>query len=192
MNFEQIIYEVNNRIALITLNRPDQLNAWTVTMMNEFIEALGVADADDNVRVVVVTGEGKAFCAGMDLSVGGNVFGLDESQLPDMADMEARCAGDGKIDSVRDTGGLVALAIYECNKPVIAAINGAAVGIAEPDGLADDSGQHTALLLPGRLPGRCRVDIWPGQYAQPALWPAGDDRFKPPAAARQRCRLAHR
>jgi enoyl-CoA hydratase/carnithine racemase len=113
----------------LTLNRPEHLNAFTVEMAQELIDAFDRASNDDKVRVVVVTGEGKAFCAGMDLSVGGNVFGLDESQLPDMADMEARCAGDGKIDSVRDTGGLVALAIYECNKPVIAAINGAAVGI---------------------------------------------------------------
>lgn len=129
MPYNTLRYEVEDHILTLTLNRPGQLNAFTVEMAQELIDAFDRASNDDKVRVVVVTGEGKAFCAGMDLSVGGNVFGLDESQLPDMADMEARCAGDGKIDSVRDTGGLVALAIYECNKPVIAAINGAAVGI---------------------------------------------------------------
>jgi enoyl-CoA hydratase/carnithine racemase len=129
MPYNTLRYEVEDHILTLTLNRPEHLNAFTVEMAQELIDAFDRASNDDKVRVVVVTGEGKAFCAGMDLSVGGNVFGLDESQLPDMADMEARCAGDGKIDSVRDTGGLVALAIYECNKPVIAAINGAAVGI---------------------------------------------------------------
>jgi len=129
MPYNTLRYEVEDHILTLTLDRPEHLNAFTVEMAQELIDAFDRASNDDKVRVVVVTGEGKAFCAGMDLSVGGNVFGLDESQLPDMADMEARCAGDGKIDSVRDTGGLVALAIYECNKPVIAAINGAAVGI---------------------------------------------------------------
>ena len=129
MPYNTLRYEVEDHILTLTLNRPGQLNAFTVEMAQELIDAFDRASNDDKVRVVVVTGEGKAFCAGMDLSVGGNVFGLDESQLPDMADMEACCAGDGNIDSVRDTGGLVALAIYECNKPVIAAINGAAVGI---------------------------------------------------------------
>ncbi|MEL0162708.1 MAG: crotonase/enoyl-CoA hydratase family protein [Halieaceae bacterium] len=129
MPFNTLRYEVEDHILTLTLNRPEHMNAFTVEMAQELIDAFDRASNDDKVRVVVVTGEGKAFCAGMDLSVGGNVFGLDESLLPDMADMEARCAGDGKIDGVRDTGGLVALAIYECNKPVIAAINGAAVGI---------------------------------------------------------------
>jgi enoyl-CoA hydratase/carnithine racemase len=129
MPYNTLRYEVEDHILTLTLDRPEHLNAFTVEMAQELIDAFDRASNDDKVRVVVVTGEGKAFCAGMDLSVGGNVFGLDESQLPDMADMEACCAGDGKIDSVRDTGGLVALAIYECNKPVIAAINGAAVGI---------------------------------------------------------------
>ena len=129
MPFNTLRYEVEDHILTLTLNRPEHMNAFTVEMAQELIDAFDRASNDDKVRVVVVTGEGKAFCAGIDLSVGGNVFGLDESLLPDMADMEARCAGDGKIDGVRDTGGLVALAIYECNKPVIAAINGAAVGI---------------------------------------------------------------
>lgn len=129
MPFNTLRYEVEDHILTLTLNRPEHMNAFTVEMAQELIDAFDRASNDDKVRVVVVTGEGKAFCAGMDLSVDGNVFGLDETLLPDMADMEARCAGDGKIDGVRDTGGLVALAIYECNKPVIAAINGAAVGI---------------------------------------------------------------
>ena len=63
-DFEQILYEVENRVALITLNRPDKLNAWTVTMMNELIEAFDMADKDDEVRVVIVTGAGRGYCAG--------------------------------------------------------------------------------------------------------------------------------
>ena len=129
MSYNTLRYEVADNILTLTLDRPEQLNAFTVEMAQELIDAFNRASNDDDVRVVVVTGAGKAFCAGMDLSVGGNVFGLDESQTPDMAEMEQRCAGDAVIDSVRDTGGLVTLAIYDCNKPVIGAINGAAVGI---------------------------------------------------------------
>lgn len=129
MSYNTLRYEVADNILTLTLDRPDQLNAFTVEMAQELIDAFNRASNDDDVRVVVVTGAGKAFCAGMDLSVDGNVFGLDESQTPDMAEMEQRCAGDAVIDSVRDTGGLVTLAIYDCNKPVIGAINGAAVGI---------------------------------------------------------------
>lgn len=123
MDFEQIIYEVNNRIALITLNRPDQLNAWTVTMMNELIEALGVADADDNVRVVVVTGAGRAFCAGADLSSGG---------------FNIRSQGSGKKEPHRDTAGQATLTMYDMKKPIIAAINGPAVGVGITMSLAMD------------------------------------------------------
>ena len=129
MSYNTLRYEVSQNILTLTLNRPDQLNAFTLEMAQELIDAFNRASGDDEVRVVVVTGEGKAFCAGMDLSTDGNVFGLDESQVPDMADIEKRCAGEAVIDNVRDTGGLVTLAIYDCNKPVIAAINGAAVGI---------------------------------------------------------------
>ncbi|MBP8309104.1 MAG: enoyl-CoA hydratase/isomerase family protein, partial [Burkholderiaceae bacterium] len=93
---------------------------------------------DDEVGAIVVTGEGRAFCAGMDLSREGNVFGLDESLQPTMADLRERFADPVIVDGVRDTGGRVTLAIYACRKPVIAAINGAAVGIGATMTLAMD------------------------------------------------------
>jgi enoyl-CoA hydratase/carnithine racemase len=129
MSYNTLRYEVADNILTLTLNRPDHLNAFTVEMANELIDAFNRASDDDAVRVVVVTGEGRAFCAGMDLSVGGNVFGLNENLKPTMEDMEQRLDDPEIIAGVRDTGGRVTLAIYDCNKPVIAAINGAAVGI---------------------------------------------------------------
>jgi enoyl-CoA hydratase/carnithine racemase len=105
------------------------MNAFTVTMANELIDAFNQASLDDEIRAIVVTGAGKAFCAGMDLSSEGNVFGLNEDLRPTLADMEERLDDPEIIEGVRDTGGRVTLAIYDCNKPVIAAINGAAVGI---------------------------------------------------------------
>ncbi len=129
MSYNTLRYEVADNILTLTLNRPEHLNAFTVEMANELIEAFKRASDDDNVRAVVVTGQGKAFCAGMDLSVGGNVFGLNEELQPTMADLNERLDDPKIIAGVRDTGGRVTLAIYDCNKPVIAAINGAAVGI---------------------------------------------------------------
>ncbi|MCB1689027.1 MAG: crotonase/enoyl-CoA hydratase family protein [Halioglobus sp.] len=129
MNYTTLRYEVADNILTLTLNRPDHLNAFTVEMAGELIDAFTRASDDDEVRAVVVTGEGRAFCAGMDLSVGGNVFGLNEALHPTMDDMENRLDDPEMIKGVRDTGGRVTLAIYDCNKPVIAAINGAAVGI---------------------------------------------------------------
>ena len=123
MNFEQITYGVENRIALITLNRPDQLNAWTVTMKDEFIKALGLAEADDDVRVVVVTGAGRAYCAGADLSSGG---------------FNVRSDGNGKREVHRDTAGQATLTMYDMKKPIIAAINGPAVGVGITMTLAMD------------------------------------------------------
>lgn len=129
MDYNTISYQVSDFILTLTLNRPEQLNAFTVEMAHELIAAFNRASDDDEVRAIVVTGAGRAFCAGMDLSVGGNVFGLDESQQPSLEDMEQRLDDPAIASGVRDTGGLVTLAIYSCNKPVIAAINGAAVGI---------------------------------------------------------------
>ena len=129
MGYNTILYEVAENILTLSLNRPDQLNAFTVEMAEELIEAFNRASDDDEVRVIVVTGKGRAFCAGMDLSEAGNVFGLDESLTPTMEDMHSRLDDPEIVSGVRDTGGLVTLAIYDCNKPVIAAINGAAVGI---------------------------------------------------------------
>ena len=90
MPFETIRYEIADRILTITLNRPEQLNAFTVTMAEELIMAFGQASEDDAVDAIVVTGAGKAFCAGMDLSSTGNVFGLNESLKPDLEDMRSR------------------------------------------------------------------------------------------------------
>ncbi len=116
-------------VLLLRLNRPEQLNAFTVEMANELVDAFQRASQDDAVRAVVVTGAGKAFCAGMDLSVGGNVFGLDEQQRPTLEDLRERLDDPAILNGVRDTGGRVVLSIFDCKKPVIGAINGAAVGI---------------------------------------------------------------
>ena len=90
MTYETLRYEVADGILTLTLNRPDQLNAFTVTMADELVHAFKRASEDDEVRAIVVTGAGRAFCAGMDLSVPGNVFGLDENQRPSVADMHER------------------------------------------------------------------------------------------------------
>jgi enoyl-CoA hydratase/carnithine racemase len=129
MNYNTLRYEIEDGLLLLRLCRPDQLNAFTVEMADELVDAYGRASADDEVKAIVVTGEGRAFCAGMDLSVGGNVFGLDESQSPTMADMRERLDDPAIARGVRDTGGRVALAMYDCLKPIVGAINGAAVGI---------------------------------------------------------------
>ncbi|NNG38725.1 crotonase/enoyl-CoA hydratase family protein [Flexivirga sp. ID2601S] len=129
MSFETIDCQVSDGICTITLNRPDQLNAFTVQMANELVEAFTRVNSDDDARAVVVTGAGRAFCAGMDLSVEGNVFGLGTDPEPTMADMQERLDDPRIVEKVRDTGGRVSLAIYACTKPVIAAINGPAVGI---------------------------------------------------------------
>lgn len=115
MTYQQITYEVENRIATITLNRPEKLNAFTRVMMNEVIHAFDLVNADDEVRAVIVTGAGRAFCAGADLASGGGTFDHSDSQ-----------AG---ADRHRDGGGLLTLAIFNCLKPVISACNGAAVGV---------------------------------------------------------------
>lgn len=128
-HYNTIRYETDDGLLRLTLNRPEHLNAFTVEMADELVDAYRRANSDDAVRAIVVTGEGKAFCAGMDLSVGGNVFGLDESQSPTLADMQERPVREAIERGVRDTGGRVALAMYECLKPIVGAINGAAVGI---------------------------------------------------------------
>ena len=129
MTYETLRYEVADGILTLTLNRPEQLNAFTVQMADDLEHAFRRVNNDDDVRAVVVTGEGRAFCAGMDLSIGGNVFGLNEDERPTPQDMETRFDDADFIDGVRDTGGRVTLAIYDCTKPVIAAVNGPAVGI---------------------------------------------------------------
>lgn len=127
--YETLRYEVEDGILTLWLHRPDNMNAFTVTMADELVAAFDRASADDDVAAIVVTGSERAFCAGMDLSAEGNVFGLDEGQQPTMKDMVDRFEDPVMVDGVRDTGGRVSLAIHRCLKPVIAAINGAAVGI---------------------------------------------------------------
>jgi enoyl-CoA hydratase/carnithine racemase len=116
MDFSEIRYDVADHVLTITLNRPERLNAFTPTMQRELIAAFDAADADDEVRAVIVTGEGRGFCAGADLAAGGSTF--------DWREREA--GGDGVP---RDGGGQVALRIFSSTKPVIAAINGPAVGV---------------------------------------------------------------
>ncbi len=116
-------------VLTLTLDRPDRLNAFTVTMAHELVDAYDRAGADDDVAAIVVTGRGRAFCAGMDLGADGNVFGLDESLRPTLGDLQDRLEDPVVRDGVRDTGGLVSMAVYRCPKPVIAAVNGPAVGI---------------------------------------------------------------
>lgn len=136
MTYESIRYEVADGIATITLNRPDKLNAFTVQMMDEVLDAFDRIDADDDVRVVIVTGAGRAFCAGADLEKGADAF-AGESEGEDAA-----VRPDGSLnysaESARDGGGRVTLRIYRCLKPVIAAINGPAVGIGVTMTLAMD------------------------------------------------------
>ncbi|MCE9523220.1 MAG: crotonase/enoyl-CoA hydratase family protein [Alphaproteobacteria bacterium] len=131
MSFTEIKYDVADKIATITLNRPEKLNAFTGVMMAELIEAFGKADADDSVRVVIVTGAGRGFCAGADLSAGAKTFDYGaRTDRPEKAGVPVKNgAVDWSHEGVRDGGGRVTLRIFECMKPVIGAINGPAVGI---------------------------------------------------------------
>ena len=118
--FSQILYDVADGIATITMYRPEKMNAFTNVMMREMCTAFDLVDADDTVRAVIVTGSGeRAFCAGADLTPdsGGDVF-ASRSEVETLSD-----------DRVRDSGGRLTLRIFQCKKPVIGAINGAAVGI---------------------------------------------------------------
>ena len=136
MAYETILYEVADNILTITLNRPDKLNAFNGTMQAEIIDAFDQADRDDTIRAIIVTGAGRAFCAGADLSSGANTFDRDARRGP------VKRQADGSVDysdpNVRDGGGQVTLRIFKCLKPVIAAINGPAVGIGVTMQLAMD------------------------------------------------------
>ncbi|TDC90686.1 enoyl-CoA hydratase [Saccharopolyspora aridisoli] len=148
-------HDVTDGVLVVTLNRPDHLNAFTPTMADELEETFVEVNDDDSIRAVVVTGAGRAFCAGMDLSSEGNVFGLDESQSPTLADMQDLSSPE--LRRIRDTGGRVTLAIHDCRKPVIAAINGAAVGIGATMTLAMDARLMSSKARFGLVFGRLGI-----------------------------------
>ena len=116
MQYSTILYNITDNILTITLNRPEKLNAFNRNMMSEMIDALDQADSDDNIRAIIVTGAGRGFCAGADLSRGGDTFNAEMRE-------------DRESGLNRDGGGRLTLRIFECKKPIIAAINGPAVGI---------------------------------------------------------------
>ena len=129
MDYRTIQYDVDDGVATITLHRPDKMNAFTPTMWRELIDAIDRTDDDDRVRAVIVTGAGRAFCAGADLGGGGGTFDNVAS---------AETEDTPTIDTHRDGGGLVTLRIYDAKKPFIAALNGAAVGVGITMTLAMD------------------------------------------------------
>ena len=135
-DFQQISTEIDsNGLMVITLDRPDVMNAFTARMMHEICSALDEADSNDAVRAVIFTGQGdRAYCAGADLSQGDKTFNYEKRQ--DEAGKTSVVGDDGKIDwsneQVRDSGGVLTLRIYECVKPVIGAINGARLALAPP------------------------------------------------------------
>ena len=136
MTYETIKYEVEDQILTITLNRPDKLNAFNAAMQREMIEAFDAADGDDNIRAIIITGSGRAFCAGADLSSGAGTFDRDARRGP------VRRLANGRVDyrdpTARDGGGQLTLRIFKCLKPVICAVNGPAVGIGVTMQLAMD------------------------------------------------------
>jgi enoyl-CoA hydratase/carnithine racemase len=153
MDFEQITTELADGVLTITLNRPERLNAWTATMGRELIEAFDRADADDEVCAIIVTGAGRGFCAGADLGGGGETF-----------DYRARAQADAdRSETVpRDNGGEFTLRIFESTKPVIAAINGPAVGVGATMTLpmdvrlaADDARMGFVFARRGIVPEAC-------------------------------------
>lgn len=139
MPYETIAYEVDDRVLTITLDRPDKLNAFTVGMQREMVHAFDRADADDDVRAIIVTGRGRGFCAGADLSSGTDTFDAGaQADKSGMSEADAVAATGSGSRYPRDFGGLLTLRIFESTKPVIAAINGASVGIGATMTLAMD------------------------------------------------------
>src|SRR4051812_26783893 len=115
MDYEQIRYAVADGVATVTLHRPDKLNAFTNQMLEELLDALDRIDEDDDVRAVIFTGEGRAYCAGADLGAGGSTFTFENQEF--------------SLEHAADGGGRLTLRLFDCKKPVIGAINGAAVGV---------------------------------------------------------------
>lgn len=138
-DFKTIKLDITDGVALLTLNRPDRMNAFTDQMAREMIAAFDLTDANDDVRAVIVTGAGRAFCAGADLGLGGDTFDYEKRRAQQVSDDNFDASGD------RDGGGQVGMRIYESRKPVIAAINGAAVGVGATMTLSMD----IRLAVPG-------------------------------------------
>jgi enoyl-CoA hydratase/carnithine racemase len=130
IRLETVTIDVEDRIATITINRPEKFNTYSIQMMNDLIHAFDVTDGDDEVGAVIVTGAGRSFCSGLDLSDGPEVF--DYSIRPERRDL-------GEAEKIRDIGGILSLHIFESEKPVIGACNGAAVGIGATMQLAMDA-----------------------------------------------------
>ena len=129
-SYGTVRYEVRDNILTLTLNRPDRLNAFTTQMMSDLIKSFDKADADDNVRAIVITGEGRGFCAGADLEAGANTFNYAARDKEKKRHVpEVNGTPDLSHENARDGGGRVSLRIFSCLKPVIAAINGPAVGV---------------------------------------------------------------
>lgn len=120
MKYHTLDTRMDASVLILSLARPDKMNAFTVQMADELEHFFNAVCKDDAVRAIIVRGEGRAFCVGMDLSVDGNVFGLDTDKTPTRLE---------EYKQVRDTGGRVALSIYQCTKPIIAAVDGVAVGV---------------------------------------------------------------
>ena len=137
MNYTAILYEVEENILTITLNRPEKLNAFNKEMQDDLIDAIDRANKDDEVKAIIVTGAGRGFCAGADLSAGKDTFNMESRE-----DRKGAISEDGKIDwsnsAVRDGGGRVTLKMYECLKPIISACNGPSVGVGVTMQLAMD------------------------------------------------------
>ena len=137
MNYEAILYEIEDNILTITLNRPEKLNAFNFNMQSDLIDAIDKANNDDEVKAIIVTGAGRGYCAGADLSAGKDTFNMDKR-----SDRKGAISNNGDIDwshsGVRDGGGRVTLKMFECLKPIISACNGPAVGVGITMQLAMD------------------------------------------------------
>jgi enoyl-CoA hydratase/carnithine racemase len=134
MEFEEIGYSVADGVATIILDRPDALNAFTARMVNELLAAIDEVDRDDDVRVAVLTGAGRAFSAGADMSAGAQTFDYDDDRSGGAVGAERV----GRTVAPRDGCGRITLRLFDCLKPVVSAVNGAAVGMGATLLLATD------------------------------------------------------
>ena len=150
--------QLDDRILWIRLDRPDQLNAFNEAMGDELEAAFIEAGANDAVGAIIVTGNGRSFCAGADLTRPDNVFALDETARPDLAMLRDGFDDPYVVRNIRDKGGRVALAIHNCRKPVIAAINGAAVGVGATMTLAMDFRTASTEAMPVSPPRRASTN----------------------------------